>query len=218
MKYSVILLAAGKGTRTHLDYNKVLYRFKDGQTVLSRCLKTFSDDPDCIQIIVVCADYEMEKIAEDCSRWDKACFVTGGDTRQDSVWNGLQKADQEVVLIHDAARPFLRRENLEDLKKCLEQEDAALLMVPAVDTVKIVNEQGYVEFSPKRNLVYHAQTPQGFKTDVIREAHRKGRAAGFAATDDAQLVEQFTDVPVACVQGDLSNKKITHPGDLEFDS
>ncbi|MCF0245268.1 MAG: 2-C-methyl-D-erythritol 4-phosphate cytidylyltransferase [Ileibacterium sp.] len=215
MKYAAILLAAGKGSRTKLDYNKVFFEFEDGTTVLEKGLKTFDADPDCTQIIVVSADYEIDQVRKDYSLSDKVEFTVGGAARQDSVWNGLQKVAEEYVLIHDAARPYLQSKDLKALKEKLETEDAALLMVPAVDTVKIVDEKGYVLKTPERRQVFHAQTPQGFKTEVIKKAHEAGKKAGFEATDDAQLAELFSDVPVACVVGDVSNKKITHPDDLK---
>lgn len=213
--YSAIILAAGKGSRTHLDYNKVFYHLDSNHTVLDRSLELFESDPDCKQIIGVCASYEKDYVEKNYSKYSKLSWTVGGNTRQESVFNGLQKVKMPVVMIHDGARPFLRRESLEALKHMMNFEKAALLMTPAIDTIKIVDESGYVVMTPAREQIYHAQTPQAFMTDLILQAHLEAQKTGIEGTDDAQLVERFTHVPVACVIGDPSNTKITNPDDLD---
>lgn len=215
MKYSVILLAAGKGSRTHLDYNKVFYHLDANTTVLDRSLSIFEDDPDCEEVILVAAPYELSMVEREYGSHPKVKAVSGGETRQDSVWNGLQAAEHDIVMIHDAARPFLSRYDLDSLKRVMETEKAALLMVPSVDTQKLVDDSGYVMATLPRNQVWNAQTPQAFDRSVILDAHRKAKAKSFTGTDDAQLVERFSHVPVACVKGSPENTKITNPNDLE---
>ena len=214
MNYSVIVLAAGRGSRTNLDYNKVFYTFENGQTVLNKSLSVFLSDDDCKQVVLVCADYEKDYVTEKYRYDSRIQIVTGGKTRQDSVYNGLQVVNQDYVMIHDGARPFVDQEWIVNLKQTLETEDACLLMVPSVDTTKIV-VNGYVKESLERKLVYHAQTPQCFKTDLIKECHQIARNKQVEATDDAQLVEWFADVKVKVVLSSFTNKKITLPEDLK---
>ncbi len=214
MNYSVIVLAAGRGSRTNLDYNKVFYTFENGQTVLNKSLSVFLSDEDCKQVVLVCADYEKDYVTENYLYDSRIQVVTGGQTRQDSVYNGLQIVDQDYVMIHDGARPFVEKKWILDLKRSLETEDACLLMVPSVDTTKIVVD-GYVKESLERKLVYHAQTPQCFKTDLIKECHQLARNKQVQATDDAQLVEWFSKVRVKVVLSSFTNKKITLPEDLK---
>lgn len=214
MNYSVIILAAGKGSRTNLDYNKVFYTFENGQTVLNKSLSVFLSDKDCKQVVLVCAEYEKEYVKENYSYDERIQIVSGGVTRQDSVYNGLQVVNQNVVMIHDGARPFVQNEWIKNLKQTLETEDACLLMVPSVDTTKIVVD-GYVKETLERKLVYHAQTPQCFKTDLIRKCHVCAKEKNVQATDDAQLVEWFSKVPVKVVLSSFTNKKITLPEDLK---
>ena len=197
MNYSVIVLAAGRGSRTNLDYNKVFYTFENGQTVLNKSLSVFLSDDDCKQVVLVCADYEKDYVTE------KYLY----DSR-------IQIVNQDYVMIHDGARPFVEKKWIFDLKQTLETEDACLLMVPSVDTTKIVVD-GYVKESLERKLVYHAQTPQCFKTDLIKECHQIARNKQVEATDDAQLVEWFADVKVKVVLSSFTNKKITLPEDLK---
>lgn len=214
MNYSVIVLAAGRGSRTNLDYNKVFYTFENGQTVLNKSLSVFLSDEDCKQVVLVCADYEKDYVTENYLYDSRIQVVTGGQTRQDSVYNGLQIVDQDYVMIHDGARPFVEKKWILDLKHSLETVDACLLMVPSVDTTKIVVD-GYVKESLERKLVYHAQTPQCFKTDLIKECHQLARNKQVQATDDAQLVEWFSKVRVKVVLSSFTNKKITLPEDLK---
>ena len=214
MNYSVIVLAAGRGSRTNLDYNKVFYTFENGQTFLNKSLSVFLSDDDCKQVVLVCADYEKDYVTEKYRYDSRIQIVTGGKTRQDSVYNGLQVVNQDYVMIHDGARPFVDQEWIVNLKQTLETEDACLLMVPSVDTTKIVVD-GYVKESLERKLVYHAQTPQCFKTDLIKECHQLARNKQVEATDDAQLVEWFSKTRVKVVLSSFTNKKITLPEDLK---
>lgn len=218
MNYTAIVLAAGSGSRTGLTYNKMFFPLPDGRTVLEHSLDLFEQDPECRQIVIVCAPAELEEVTEwaaQLSGAEKITCTTGGKTRQESVSHGLEKTEEEVVLIHDGARPFLRKEELEKLKKAMETEQAALLVLPAVETVKLADEDGYVQQTLPRSSLFQAQTPQAFRTDLIREAHQKAALAGFEATDDAQIMEVYGTAPVLCVIGDASNKKITHPSDLK---
>lgn len=214
MEYSVCLLAAGKGSRTQLDYNKVFYELSDGKTVLDHSLSLFLMDEDCVQVIIACAEYEKEKMERLYKNIDKVEIVIGGHTRQESVSIALKHVFASYVFIHDAARPYLKQEYVDSLKECLKKEKACLLMVPSVDTIKIV-ENGYVKETIERSRVYHAQTPQCFDTELIRKCHACAEKENWIGTDDAQLVERFSDIPIKVVLSDCSNVKITLPTDLK---
>lgn len=211
MKYSAIVLAAGKGSRTNLEYNKVFYRFSDGEVLLNKTIQVFAKDTDCTQIVLVTTPEEMEIVQEliDC---DKVCFAFGGKTRQESVYNGLEKVKEKYVMIHDGARCFIEKESIELLKQTLESEDACLLMVPVIDTIKRVVD-GYVVSTPLRAELYAAQTPQCFKTELIKDCHEQGKD-GVGVSDDASLIELYSDVKVKVVTGSYANKKVTTKEDL----
>lgn len=212
MNYSTIILAAGKGSRTNLDYNKVFYTFQDGQTVLNKSMSFFLKDEECRQIILVCAEYEKAEVEQKYKIDNRVKVVIGGKTRQESVYHGLQIVNQDYVMIHDGARPYLQKEWIEGLKKELETYSACLLMVPSVDTTKVVVD-GFVQDTLNRETIYHAQTPQAFKTDLIKACHEKGK--GKLATDDAQLVEWYSKEKIKVVLSSFTNKKITLPEDLQ---
>ncbi len=214
MKYSVCLLAAGKGTRMKLPYNKVFHTMKEGGTLLDASLYLFQSDIDCEQITLMYAKEDEAYMKERYEKADKVELYQGGATRQESAGIGLRHVISDYVMIHDAARPFVTKEHIEALKRTLEVEDACLLMVPSVDTVKLV-ENGYVCQTPLRENVYNAQTPQCFKTSLIRACYEKSFEENRQATDDAQLVEWYSSTPIKVVEGDRTNKKITLPQDLD---
>lgn len=210
--YSVIVLCAGRGTRTGLDYNKMLYQFDDGRTVYEMTIDHFIHDNQCHQIIVVTQPYERETF-QSLVQHPLIEFVDGGKERQDSVYEGLKRVNCEYVLIHDGARPYVKDEHIELLLQCLKEHKACLLMVPCKDTIKEVSH-GKVVKTLKRETLMQAQTPQAFDTQLILDAYQIGIEKNFQATDDAQMVEMFSDEDVYIVVGDYENKKITTKEDL----
>ena len=209
--YSVIVLCAGSGKRTGLSYNKMLYSFK-GKTVYEMTLSHFINDSKCQQIIVVTKDDERDDFIS-LIQDHIIEFVTGGKERQDSVYEGLKRVKSEYVLIHDGARPYVKDEHIQLLLDCLRKHQACLLMVPCKDTIKEV-ENGIIVKTLKRERLMQAQTPQAFHYDVIYNAYRLGIESNYQATDDAQMVEEFSDVKVYAITGDYDNKKITTKEDL----
>lgn len=212
MDYSAIVLCAGRGSRSGLNYNKLLYRFEE-KTVYEMTMEIFLKDDRCQQIVVVTKKDEINDLKKLITT-NKITYVFGGTERQDSVYNGLQVVNQEYVLIHDGARPYLKIENIDDILRCLNDNPACLLMVPVKDTIKVCKEGTVVETLP-RSVLMQAQTPQAFKTELIKDCYRLAKDANFVATDDASLVEKFKDIDVTVVIGSYENIKITTPDDLQ---
>ena len=211
MNYSAVVLCAGKGSRSGLSYNKMLYRFKD-KTVYEMTMEIFLNDDRCKQIVVVTKEDEISDLKKLISS-SIIDYTFGGKERQDSVYNGLQIVNLEYVLIHDGARPYLKKENIDDLLLCLNNNDACLLMVPVKDTIKMCKDGNVIETLPRETLM-QAQTPQAFKTSIIKDCYKLGKINNFVATDDASLVEHFKVAPVKVVIGSYENIKITTPDDL----
>jgi 2-C-methyl-D-erythritol 4-phosphate cytidylyltransferase len=140
--------------------------------------------------------------------------VVGGAERQDSVRAGLAALpeDTTLVAVHDAARALVRPESVSRVVAEARESGAALLAVPARDTLKRVREGSVVD-TPPREECWLAQTPQVFRVELLREGLAKADAEGFVGTDDAQLVERL-GVAVRVVPGEPENLKITGPGDL----
>jgi 2-C-methyl-D-erythritol 4-phosphate cytidylyltransferase len=141
-------------------------------------------------------------------------IIAGGERRQDSVFNALQEVEAATVVVHDAARPLATIAMVRDVVGALSKWDGAIVAVPADETLKVVDGER-VTRTVDRSTIWQAQTPQGFRTEVLREAHRRAREEGFHATDDASLVEQAGG-SVAVVLGDRTNLKITRPEDFDL--
>jgi 2-C-methyl-D-erythritol 4-phosphate cytidylyltransferase len=143
--------------------------------------------------------------------------VGGGAERQDSVYRGLQVVNGEtagIVLVHDAARPFIQPDEIRAVIERAENKGAAIMASPAVDTIKQV-KQSTIRRTLNRQFIYLAQTPQAFHYTIIKEAYDRAFAEGFRATDDAQLVERIGQ-KVSVVEGTQVNIKITRPFDLKI--
>ena len=141
--------------------------------------------------------------------------VAGGAERQDSVRCALAQipSDTEIVLMHDAVRPFVTQRMVEEVVAAARKEGAAIIALPMRDTVKQVRKDGMIERTVDRSPLWLAQTPQAFRRDWIETAHRKGQIEGVQATDDSFLVE-WLGHPVAVVEGSGENIKVTRPEDM----
>ena len=204
MKYDAIVVAAGKGKRAELGFNKVLFKMKNGKTVIENVFDIFLDDKDCQKIILVTDEEIVSK--------NKLVVVTkGGEERIDSVENGLALVESEYVLIHDGARPFLNKNALEEVKKKLEEKDAVVLGRQAQDTIKVVNGDKILS-TIDRSHIFLAETPQGFKTSLIKECYSQRGDVKF--TDDASLLEALGK-EVFVVYDKYDNKKLTNKIDFE---
>jgi len=141
--------------------------------------------------------------------------VAGGVERQDSVRNALAQvpSDTDIVLIHDAVRPFLTQRMIDEVVARARKEGAAIVALPMRDTVKHVRIDGMIEWTVDRTPLWLAQTPQAFRRDWIESAHSKGHTEGVRATDDAFLVE-WLGHSVSVVEGSGENIKVTRPEDM----
>lgn len=212
MKYSVVLPAAGSGSRMNLGYNKVYYPVK-GRALLAYTIDVFEKDEDCTDITVV-TNVETFNEEMQSEAFKKVSVVSGGATRQESIYHGLQNVKEEIVMIHDGARPHITLALLDKLKEAMETEKGAILMVPCKDTIKVVENNYIVKTIPRETLMA-AQTPQVFYTKDIMYCMQKAINENFVGTDDASLIERYLDIKVAAVLGDYNNLKVTTPEDLK---
>lgn len=210
MNYSAIILCAGSGKRTGLGYNKMFFKL-NGETVYEKSVKAFLKDERCKQIIIVSKMEEREDF-KNLLNEERMVFVNGGKERQDSVFEGLKAVNQDYVMIHDGARPYVSQELLDRIVDTLSSCDACLPMVRCKDTIKRVVD-GKVVNTLKREELYQAQTPQSFKTALIIKAHDYAKVHQVSVTDDASMVEIMGE-NVYVVEGDYDNIKITTKEDL----
>ncbi len=210
----VILAAAGEGRRLGSRLPKALVPLA-GTPLFLHSLRTYAALPFVREIAIVLPPDWVDRIRKQLGRRLETLKVTtlvpGGARRQDSVRIGLEALSSPLVLVHDAARPLITREAIRAVALAAQRHGAAVLAHPAVDTLKIADTRGRVVSTPDRALVWHAQTPQGFRREVFLNAYKvNGRKD---ATDDVQLVERAGG-KVVIVPGPSSNFKVTTPEDL----
>jgi 2-C-methyl-D-erythritol 4-phosphate cytidylyltransferase len=217
MSVAALVLAAGRGERLGRAVPKAFVPLA-GRPLLLHALAALSAPPviDCVVPVIARADLaRWERLAAALASLPKlSAPVFGGEQRQDSVRAGLLSLGPgiEWVAVHDAARPFVRPQAVARVVAAARACGAAILATPATDTIKRVRD-GRVLETPPRAECWAAQTPQVFRVELLREALVKAAAQGRSATDDAQLVE-WLGVPVAVVEGDRDNWKLTDPADL----
>jgi 2-C-methyl-D-erythritol 4-phosphate cytidylyltransferase len=227
-RVTAILPAAGLGTRMGGEKPKQFLEL-DGVPLLVFTLRRLAACPAISDFVIATRAEEMESVAagvasENLGRPIRV--VRGGDTRQDSVANALTEVQVEadLILVHDAVRPLVTRSQIERVIAEADVCDAAILGIPAMDTVKEVKRatpQGgaadvaLITATIPRERVVLAQTPQVFRASLLLEAFARARQDGVTASDEAGLVERLgRDVHV--VVGSERNLKITRPGDLEL--
>jgi 2-C-methyl-D-erythritol 4-phosphate cytidylyltransferase len=212
---AVLVPAGGIGTRLGHRTPKQFLRL-GAATILTRTLANFLGHP-AVRAIVVAAPAEhlarTRRLVAGTGR-RPVSVVAGGATRQESVWRALQAvpADVDVVLVHDAVRPFIDRRLIDAVVAAAVADGAAICALPIAETIKRVRD-GVVESTLDRSGLWAVQTPQAFRTALLREAHDKARRDGVVGTDDAMLVE-WLGQRVRVVPGLTGNVKITTPEDL----
>ncbi|KAF0993505.1 2-C-methyl-D-erythritol 4-phosphate cytidylyltransferase [Geobacillus sp. TFV-3] len=217
MNYEAIVLAAGRGKRMNAGMNKQFLEL-GGEPLIVRTLNVFERDERCTRIVLVVNPAERSRFEQLLARFHirkVAALTDGGEERQHSVYNGLQAlAGEEIILIHDGARPFVRVRHLHELADAAIQYGAAIPAVRVKDTIKKVDGL-FVEQTMDRSSLWAVQTPQAFRLSLIMEAHEAAKQAGYLGTDDASLVERIGK-PVKIIEGDYRNIKLTTPEDLLF--
>ncbi|MEC1259933.1 2-C-methyl-D-erythritol 4-phosphate cytidylyltransferase [Bacillus swezeyi] len=215
MNYEVVIPAAGQGKRMNAGKNKLFIKAK-GIPVIIHTLKVFEEHDACKRIILVINEQEFSEFSTHLKQHHFTTpieVVPGGKERQQSVFQGIKAAGQEeMVLVHDGARPFIKQKHIEQLVNKAKQTGAAIVAVPVKDTIKRV-QNDEVAGTIERSSLWAAQTPQAFRLSILMNAHLEAEAKGFLGTDDASLVEEAGG-KVSIVEGDYQNIKLTTPDDL----
>ena len=217
---TAIVVAAGRGTRLGGRVAKAFLPIA-GQPMLVYSLETLSTLPGVTALILVVAGDERrhaEAVLQTRDPWPLPIrIVDGGAERQDSVAAGLAMVDAsaDLVLVHDAARPFVTAECAAACVAAATTAGAVIAAVPATDTVKVTDDAGWIVATPDRRGLWLAQTPQVFRAALLKEAYRRAAEERRLATDDAALVEALGH-RVRVVPGDPENRKITTPDDVRW--
>lgn len=205
------------GRRMGSDRNKLLLTLLGKPSIAWTLLAVeASRHINWIGIICQPADLpDLESIVSEICLTKTVKFIQGGETRQESVYNGLQglPADAQRVLIHDGARCLATPELLDRCAEAVLKYPGSIAAISVKDTIKVVDDNKFIRDTPDRRYLWAAQTPQGFDVQILKECHEKGRRLGWEVTDDAALFEKC-GYDVSIVEGEETNLKVTTPVDL----
>ena len=207
---SAVIVAAGSGARAGFAGNKVLEEL-NGLPVLAYSLSAFAN---LDETVVVCRKEDEAKIQKLLSPYPNAKTCMGGATRAESVYNGLQAAKGEIVLVHDAARPFITQKIISDCIESVKKYGSGICALPATDTT-VVAERGKIASVPPRPSVYTVQTPQGFYREELLACYRKAfEADNTEFTDDSGIYLAYANKKPALFTGERTNRKLTYREDF----
>jgi 2-C-methyl-D-erythritol 4-phosphate cytidylyltransferase len=216
MKVGAIIAAAGSGRRMKSDRPKQLLAL-NGTPIIVHTIRKF-DACSAIDYIIVTAGREsleeVTQLVKSAGFKKSVTVVEGGERRQDSVFMGLKhlQPGTDIIAVHDGVRPFVPIEDIENVVRNAQTSGAAILAVPIVETVKQA-EKEFVQSTLTREHLVLAQTPQVFRTAILKEAFELAAKDEYYGTDESSLVERLGH-PIAIVRGSERNIKITRPGDL----
>ncbi len=221
----LLIPAAGVGRRMAAGRNKLLMPLL-GRPILVWTLEAAAAAPSIEWIGIICQPVDrleieqmIKSLGSSASDSDTSLkpivFIQGGDTRQASVYNGLQAlpANATHVLIHDGARCLVTPALFDRCAEAALKTQGFIAAVPVKDTIKQVDAERIITHTPDRDQLWAAQTPQGFEVALLKRCHAKGQQQNWQVTDDAALLEKC-QVPVTIVEGEETNLKVTTPVDL----
>lgn len=217
-KITAIILSAGKGTRMNSNIHKQ-YMLLNDKPILFYSLNEFQNSI-VDEIILVVGQGEIEycknEIVDKYKVTKVKKILEGGKERYNSVYEALKYIEySDYVLIHDGARPFVSQEIINSSIKCVKKYNACAVGMPTKDTIKLVDGENFSIQTPNRKFLWQIQTPQSFKFDIIKDAYKKMIESNRKdITDDAMVLENFSDYRVKIIDGSYENLKITTPEDL----
>ena len=219
-KNTIIILCGGSGKRMNLENKKQYLEFLGRPMFMNSVI--VSENCNLIdEIIIVTSPEDIKYVEEQCEleKISKVkTIVCGGKERQNSVMNALKSCSDGIILIHDGVRPFIKEEyilvGINYLKKN-EDIDGVVIGVKTKDTIKIVNDENIIIKTLKREELINAQTPQIFRSEILKKAYLKSEEIGLIGTDDSSLIEKIGG-KIKVLNGDYENIKITTIDDLKY--
>ena len=213
----LLIPAAGSGSRMKAGKNKLLIDL-EGESIIYWTLKSIFSASSVSWVGIIGQPKDKELLlnaSKDFS--NKIKWINGGKTRQESVFNGLNSLPDDAVkvLIHDGARCLIDSDLINKCSLELEKNDAVVLATKVIDTIKVVDNEGFIVETPNRKYLRAAQTPQGFLVNRLKKAHKMAIDKNWIVTDDASLFE-LLNWKVKIIEGNYSNIKITSPIDLKI--
>lgn len=216
MKVCAIILAAGSGSRMRSKTKKQFMEIK-GKPIIWFALNAFQES-NVDEIVLVTSGEDIEfckRIVERYGISKVTKIVEGGKERYNSVYNGLRQVKCDYVLIHDGARPLVSRKIIEDCIEGVKEYKACVAGVPVKDTIKIADENGVVVSTPPRDKMWITQTPQAFEYNLLKKTYDNIEENGNNnITDDAMVVEKYSNAKVKFIESSYKNIKVTTPEDI----
>ena len=213
----LLIPAAGSGSRMKAGKNKLLIEL-EGESLIYWTLKSILSSSSISWVGIIGQPKDKELLLNSVKNFsNQVKWINGGETRQESVFNGLNSLpkDAKKVLIHDGARCLINPELINKCAEELEKNEAVILATKVTDTIKIVDNKGFIKETPNREYLWAAQTPQGFLVDSLKKAHKMAIDKNWIVTDDASLFEML-NWKVKIIEGNYSNIKVTSPIDLKI--
>ncbi len=213
----MLIPAAGSGSRMKAGKNKLLIEL-EGESLIYWTLKSILSSSSISWVGIIGQPKDKELLLNSVKNFsNQVKWINGGKTRQESVFNGLNSLpkDAKKVLIHDGARCLINPELINKCAAELEKNEAVILATKVTDTIKIVDNKGFIKETPNREYLWAAQTPQGFLVDSLKKAHKMAIDKNWIVTDDASLFEML-NWKVKIIEGNYSNIKVTSPIDLKI--
>lgn len=210
-----IILTAGNSIRFGMNKNKNLTLIND-KSILSFSLKAFLKNKliDSIILVIRKEDYkEINNILNTEILSKPVHIIYGGKNRKESVYNALLACNTKYVIIHDGARPFIKDSYIEKCIYALKKYKGVTMGVPAIDTIKVIDKNNIIKYTPERNLTWQVQTPQAFDRNILLKLHQKYK--NLNVTDDCTLLEK-EGYKVKIIESDYTNIKITTYNDFIF--
>lgn len=215
MRAEAVIVAGGKGKRMGAGKNKIFLEVSDRE-VIYYTISAFENNPNVCGIVLVTGSDDIDECTHIVKKYNFTkvrCITQGGETRQESVMNGLLKTECDIVFIHDGARALVCDNEINtSLKDCITY-GAAAVGVKCKDTLKSVGTDGFISGTVDRERTYLIQTPQVFYRDEIMKMHIKAAEEGFIATDDCMIAEHY-GMKIKISDGSYDNIKLTTPEDM----
>lgn len=208
--FDAVLLMGGQGLRSGLQYNKVFYKIND-VPIYQYALNSFLAIPECAAIILVIRGEDYALLSHQENPRIKIAYA--GNKRQDSVYNGVLMASEEYILVHDAARPNIKQEDILNIYQATLQYKLAFLGVGVSDTIHLCGE-GFGLRTLNREELWAAQTPQGFLKSAYLDSSKEAKKENYYTSDDVALIQKYTTYQPKLVEGSIHNIKITNTQDL----
>lgn len=226
IKNILIVAAAGYGKRMQLSYPKQFLEYKEKPLFMQSII--IGDTSEYIDMIIIVTQKENIQLINDVCKENNIKkiyqIVEGGNERQESIYNGLKEVENienldknPVIFVQDGVRPFFKEKYIKDSLDEINNNnvDGVVIGVPVKDTIKIIDENGFIISTPERKTLIGANTPQVFKHKTLKKAHEIAKKTNFLGTDDSSLVERIGG-KIKIIIGDYDNIKITTPEDLKF--